>query len=201
MIPSLLFHRRQRRPLLCFNELCTWCVSTEELDLEDGQWEDVHVITGALKLFFRELPEPLFPYSHFNKFISAISEQNLWSIHLNYTISPVPRTNLCTQVFKLTLLMYSYCIYNWLTTSVLLFQEFLTTTQNCLACMNWSKHFLLQITTPWSSFLGIYAGLFFFFKYLSFWFYYFIIFYFIFGLFPSVSEVETNKVQILSGSS
>ncbi|XP_042363634.1 rho GTPase-activating protein 27 isoform X1 [Plectropomus leopardus] len=44
----------------------------EELDLEDGQWEDVHVITGALKLFFRELPEPLFPYSHFNKFITAI---------------------------------------------------------------------------------------------------------------------------------
>uniref|UniRef100_H3DAA7 Rho GTPase activating protein 27 n=1 Tax=Tetraodon nigroviridis TaxID=99883 RepID=H3DAA7_TETNG len=44
----------------------------EELDLEDGQWEDVHVITGALKLFFRELPEPLFPYSQFNKFVSAI---------------------------------------------------------------------------------------------------------------------------------
>ncbi|KAI3365510.1 hypothetical protein L3Q82_010598, partial [Scortum barcoo] len=44
----------------------------EELDLEDGQWEDVHVITGALKLFFRELPEPLFPFSHFNKFITAI---------------------------------------------------------------------------------------------------------------------------------
>ncbi|XP_034715868.1 rho GTPase-activating protein 27 isoform X2 [Etheostoma cragini] len=44
----------------------------EELDLEDGQWEDVHVITGALKLFFRELPEPLFPFSHFDNFISAI---------------------------------------------------------------------------------------------------------------------------------
>lgn len=44
----------------------------EALDLEDGQWEDVHVITGALKLFFRELPEPLFPYSHFNDFITAI---------------------------------------------------------------------------------------------------------------------------------
>ncbi|XP_070707625.1 rho GTPase-activating protein 27 [Pempheris klunzingeri] len=44
----------------------------EELDLEDGQWEDVHVITGALKLFFRELPEPLFPFSHFNDFITAI---------------------------------------------------------------------------------------------------------------------------------
>lgn len=34
------------------------------------------MITGALKLFFRELPEPLFPFSHFPKFIAAISE--LW---------------------------------------------------------------------------------------------------------------------------
>nr|XP_020472224.1 rho GTPase-activating protein 27-like isoform X1 [Monopterus albus] len=44
----------------------------EELDLEDGQWEDIHVLTGALKLFFRELPEPLFPFSHFQSFIEAI---------------------------------------------------------------------------------------------------------------------------------
>uniref|UniRef100_A0A671LTX0 Rho GTPase-activating protein 27-like n=1 Tax=Sinocyclocheilus anshuiensis TaxID=1608454 RepID=A0A671LTX0_9TELE len=33
-----------------------------DLDLEDGQWEEIHVITGALKLFLRELPEPLFPF-------------------------------------------------------------------------------------------------------------------------------------------
>ena len=72
--------------------------------------------------------------------------------------------------------MYSSFIYNWLITSVLLFQEFLTTTQNCLACMNWSNHFLLQTTIPWSSFLGIYAGLFFFIKYFSFLFCYFIMF-------------------------
>ncbi|XP_077360007.1 rho GTPase-activating protein 15-like isoform X2 [Festucalex cinctus] len=44
----------------------------DELDLEDGQWEDAHVLTGALKLFFRELPEPLFPYRLFYDFISAI---------------------------------------------------------------------------------------------------------------------------------
>ncbi|XP_057201976.1 rho GTPase-activating protein 27 isoform X2 [Triplophysa rosa] len=44
----------------------------EDLDLEDGQWEEIHVITGALKLFLRELPEPLFPYSFFDKFIAAI---------------------------------------------------------------------------------------------------------------------------------
>ncbi|XP_029913858.1 rho GTPase-activating protein 27-like [Myripristis murdjan] len=44
----------------------------EQLDLEDGQWEEIHVVTGALKLFLRELPEPLFPFSSFSSFIAAI---------------------------------------------------------------------------------------------------------------------------------
>ncbi|NXL91478.1 RHG27 protein, partial [Alectura lathami] len=47
----------------------------EHLDLDDGRWEDIHVITGALKLFFRELPEPLVPFGHFDKFIAAIKIQ------------------------------------------------------------------------------------------------------------------------------
>uniref|UniRef100_A0A8C0HC12 Rho-GAP domain-containing protein n=1 Tax=Chelonoidis abingdonii TaxID=106734 RepID=A0A8C0HC12_CHEAB len=29
-------------------------------------WDDVHVVTGALKLFFRELPEPLVPFALFD---------------------------------------------------------------------------------------------------------------------------------------
>ncbi|KAL1267857.1 hypothetical protein QQF64_033220, partial [Cirrhinus molitorella] len=44
----------------------------EELDLGDSQWEDIHVITGALKMFFRELPEPLFPFRFFDSFVEAI---------------------------------------------------------------------------------------------------------------------------------
>lgn len=44
----------------------------ENVNLEEGPWDDVHVITGALKLFFRELPEPLFPFNYFNNFIAAI---------------------------------------------------------------------------------------------------------------------------------
>ncbi|MEQ2197240.1 hypothetical protein XENOCAPTIV_026169 [Xenoophorus captivus] len=54
--------------------LTLWfCVLAEEhLDLEDGQWEEIHVIAGALKFFFRELPEPLFPFSSFEKFIATI---------------------------------------------------------------------------------------------------------------------------------
>ncbi|XP_063354528.1 rho GTPase-activating protein 15 isoform X2 [Pelmatolapia mariae] len=44
----------------------------EDLDLEHSQWEDVHVVTGALKMFFRELPEPLFPFRFFQPFVEAI---------------------------------------------------------------------------------------------------------------------------------
>lgn len=51
-----------------------YCFSDEKLDLNDSKWEDIHVITGALKMFFRELPEPLFTFNHFNDFVNAISK-------------------------------------------------------------------------------------------------------------------------------
>ncbi|XP_034053155.1 rho GTPase-activating protein 12-like [Gymnodraco acuticeps] len=44
----------------------------ERVNLSDSKWEDFHVITGALKMYFRELPEPLFTYALFHDFISAI---------------------------------------------------------------------------------------------------------------------------------
>ncbi|CAI5640486.1 unnamed protein product [Oreochromis niloticus] len=44
----------------------------EKVNLSDGKWEDIHVTTGALKMFFRELPEPLFTYNLFHDFVSAI---------------------------------------------------------------------------------------------------------------------------------
>uniref|UniRef100_A0A8C5K985 Rho GTPase activating protein 9 n=1 Tax=Jaculus jaculus TaxID=51337 RepID=A0A8C5K985_JACJA len=31
------------------------------LDLDSAEWDDIHVVTGALKLFLRELPQPLVP--------------------------------------------------------------------------------------------------------------------------------------------
>ncbi|XP_078064613.1 rho GTPase-activating protein 15-like [Mustelus asterias] len=49
-------------------ELC----QEEKLNLDDPEWEDVHVVTGALKMFFRELPEPLFPYQTFEEFMTAV---------------------------------------------------------------------------------------------------------------------------------
>uniref|UniRef100_A0A3B3HGB9 Rho GTPase activating protein 12 n=1 Tax=Oryzias latipes TaxID=8090 RepID=A0A3B3HGB9_ORYLA len=44
----------------------------EKVDLNDSKWEDIHVTTGALKMFFRELPEPLFTYGSFYDFVNAI---------------------------------------------------------------------------------------------------------------------------------
>lgn len=46
----------------------------ETVNLQDGKWEDIHVTTGALKMYFRELPEPLFTYALFHDFVGAISE-------------------------------------------------------------------------------------------------------------------------------
>ncbi|KAM9494803.1 rho GTPase-activating protein 27 isoform 2-T3 [Clarias gariepinus] len=76
----------------------------EDLDLDDGQWEEIHVITGALKLFFRELPEPLFPYSFFDKFIAAIqvhdaSQRVSYMRDLVRTL-PLPNHNTMEVLFK-----------------------------------------------------------------------------------------------------
>lgn len=48
-------------------------VDQNKLEVID-QEQDVHVLTGALKLFFRELKEPLIPYGAFDKAISAGSK-------------------------------------------------------------------------------------------------------------------------------
>ncbi|XP_041440355.1 rho GTPase-activating protein 15 isoform X4 [Xenopus laevis] len=49
----------------------------EKLDLSSSDWEDVHVITGALKMFFRELPEPLIPFGMFEQFVEAVQIPDL----------------------------------------------------------------------------------------------------------------------------
>lgn len=53
--------------------VCVCMCPDEKVNLVEGKWEDVHVTTGALKMFFRELPEPLFTFKFFHDFINAIS--------------------------------------------------------------------------------------------------------------------------------
>ncbi|KAI4827496.1 hypothetical protein KUCAC02_030885, partial [Chaenocephalus aceratus] len=47
-------------------------VQEEKLNLDQSDWEDIHVITGALKLFFRELPEPLVPFGFFTDIVETV---------------------------------------------------------------------------------------------------------------------------------
>ncbi|KAG9355191.1 hypothetical protein JZ751_000029 [Albula glossodonta] len=73
----------------------------EKVNLEDSKWEDIHVTTGALKMFFRELPEPLFPYAFFDDFISAIkSKQQLHSIKDLIKQLPKPNHDTMQVLFK-----------------------------------------------------------------------------------------------------
>ncbi|XP_074938605.1 rho GTPase-activating protein 12 isoform X3 [Phalacrocorax aristotelis] len=66
----------------------------EKLDLNDSKWEDIHVITGALKMFFRELPEPLFTYNRFNDFVNAIKQEQRQRVHaVKDLIKQLPKPN------------------------------------------------------------------------------------------------------------
>ncbi|XP_027135017.1 rho GTPase-activating protein 15 isoform X1 [Larimichthys crocea] len=47
-------------------------VQEEKLNLDESDWEDIHVITGALKLFFRELPEPVVPFGFFTDIMETV---------------------------------------------------------------------------------------------------------------------------------
>ncbi|XP_054984136.1 rho GTPase-activating protein 9 [Sorex araneus] len=65
------------------------------LDLDGAEWDDIHVITGALKLFLRELPQPLVPpllLPHFRAAL-ALSEPEQRLSHIQELISSMPKPN------------------------------------------------------------------------------------------------------------
>ncbi|XP_053294739.1 rho GTPase-activating protein 12 isoform X7 [Pleuronectes platessa] len=76
----------------------------EKVNLADGKWEDIHVTTGALKMYFRELPEPLFTYSLFHDFVSSIKisdyKQRVHSIKDLVRQLPKPNQDTMQVLFK-----------------------------------------------------------------------------------------------------
>ncbi|XP_058501665.1 rho GTPase-activating protein 12-like isoform X3 [Solea solea] len=76
----------------------------EKVSLEDGKWEDIHVTTGALKMYFRELPEPLFTYTLFHDFVNAIKisdyKQRVQSIKNLIKQLPKPNHDTMQVLFK-----------------------------------------------------------------------------------------------------
>ncbi|XP_028974487.1 rho GTPase-activating protein 12a isoform X6 [Esox lucius] len=92
----------------------------EKVDLEDGKWEDIHVITGALKMFFRELPEPLFTYGLFQDFVNAIKipDYKLRVQSIKELVKQLPRPNQDTMqvLFKHLRKVIDYGEVNRMTT-------------------------------------------------------------------------------------
>ncbi|XP_028282884.1 rho GTPase-activating protein 12-like isoform X3 [Parambassis ranga] len=76
----------------------------EKVNLMDAKWEDIHVTTGALKMYFRELPEPLFTYAFFHDFVSAIKipdyKQRVQSIKELVKQLPRPNHDTMQALFK-----------------------------------------------------------------------------------------------------
>ncbi|XP_061146275.1 rho GTPase-activating protein 9 isoform X1 [Syngnathus typhle] len=76
-------------------------VQEEKLNLDENQWEDVHVITGALKLFFRELPEPLVPFNFFSDVVDTVKVTDHADKvnHLKSVVHSMPQPNHDTLQF------------------------------------------------------------------------------------------------------
>ncbi|XP_061835046.1 rho GTPase-activating protein 12-like isoform X3 [Nerophis lumbriciformis] len=76
----------------------------EKVNLDDSKWEDIHVTTGALKMFFRELPEPLFTYTLFHDFVSSIKlpdyKQRVHAIKELVRQLPEPNHDTMQALFK-----------------------------------------------------------------------------------------------------
>ncbi|XP_007948217.1 rho GTPase-activating protein 9 [Orycteropus afer afer] len=65
------------------------------LDLDSAEWEDIHVVTGALKLFLRELPQPLVPpllLPHFRAALALLESKQRLS-QIQELIGSMPKPN------------------------------------------------------------------------------------------------------------
>ena len=50
---------------------------SDEFNLDDPQWADINIVTGCLKLYLRELPDPLIPFKQFRSFIDAARKSTI----------------------------------------------------------------------------------------------------------------------------
>jgi len=75
----------------------------ETPNLSEPEWEDIHLVTGALKMYLRELPEPIIPYNLFIDFISACkkSSQDEKIKELKAKVNCLPKCNYDTLKYLL----------------------------------------------------------------------------------------------------
>ncbi|XP_046732376.1 rho GTPase-activating protein 12a isoform X2 [Silurus meridionalis] len=98
--------QREKTTIPHFVKMCIDYIENqdEKINLADSKWEDIHVATGALKMFFRELPEPLFTYAYFNDFVNAIKitdyKQKVNAIRDLVKQLPQPNHDTMQELFK-----------------------------------------------------------------------------------------------------
>lgn len=57
-----------------FSIIMVFCTNTDqEINLDSEEWSDINIVTGCLKLYLRELPDPLVPFRLYKPFIDAAS--------------------------------------------------------------------------------------------------------------------------------
>ncbi|KAK8844139.1 hypothetical protein IAR55_006933 [Kwoniella newhampshirensis] len=74
----------------------------DNIDVMSDEWSaDINVVSGALKLWFRELPEPLLTYGLYHPFIEAARYENdrLRHIRLHEQVNELPDPNYATLKF------------------------------------------------------------------------------------------------------
>ncbi|KAI9636893.1 putative GTPase activating protein [Dioszegia hungarica] len=74
----------------------------DNTDVMSDEWSaDINVVSGALKLWFRELPEPLLTYGLYHQFIEAARYENdrLRHIRLHEQVNELPDPNYATLKF------------------------------------------------------------------------------------------------------
>ena len=72
-------------------DIC-YCQSTDSrwlffpgdyVDLSSSRFDDINIIAGALKLYFRMLPLPIVTFETYTKFIEAVSKYLIYSLALD----------------------------------------------------------------------------------------------------------------------
>ncbi|KAL7414594.1 GTPase activating protein [Mrakia frigida] len=67
----------------------------DSVDLDEDAWADINVVSSTLKLWFRELPDPLFTYALYPQFMEAARTDNdrLRHIRLHEQVNELPDAN------------------------------------------------------------------------------------------------------------
>jgi hypothetical protein len=89
----------------------------------DPRWADINVVTGVLKLYFRELQEPLIPYRLFDLFVEGCRIENInqrvMSLKQTLTRMPIPNLEILKYLIKHLVRVAQYNYVNKMEASAL----------------------------------------------------------------------------------